>query len=277
MNITLKTESEIDMIRESSLLVSRTLGMISEEIKPGVITLTLDKLAEQFIQDNGGIPAFKNYKSSPDSDPFPYTLCVSLNEEVVHGFPGKDKILQEGDIVSIDCGVLKNGFYGDSAFTFPVGQITPEKELLLQTTRESLYEGIQKAIAGNRIGDVGYAIQHFVESKGYSVVVEMVGHGVGVKLHEPPEVPNYGKKGQGVLLKEGMVIAIEPMINMGKRHIRQAKDGWTIYTADRNPSAHFEHTIVVRKQKAEVLSSFEFIKEEFCGNTSSLQPQIVDE
>lgn len=260
MKVTLKTEEEIGYIRESSLLVSKTLGLVSKEIKAGISTLRLDQLAEEFIRDNGGIPAFKNYKSSFDSDPFPNTLCISLNEEVVHGLPGKDKLLKEGDIVSVDCGVLKNGYYGDSAYTFGVGEIKPEYQALLSVTRESLYKGIQCAKAGNRMGDIGYAIQSWVESKGYSVVTEMVGHGLGTQLHEPPEVPNYGKKGQGLMLKEGMVLAIEPMINLGKRHIRLAKDGWTIYAADRLPSAHFEHTLVVRKQEAEILSSFDYIE-----------------
>lgn len=260
MSISLKTEEEIKLIRESSLLVSKTLGEVSKEIKPGVSTLSLDKLAEEFIRDNGGIPAFKNYPGSGNSGPFPFTLCISLNEEVVHGMPGATKVLKEGDIVSVDCGVLMNGYYGDSAYTFGVGNIKPEYRTLLNTTLESLQKGIDKAIEGNRLGDVGNAVQSFVEAKGFSVVREMVGHGIGVELHEPPEVPNYGKKGNGVLLKEGMVLALEPMINFGQRQIRLSRDGWTIYAADRLPSAHFEHTFVVRKQKAEVLSSFEYIE-----------------
>ncbi len=260
MTISLKTEEEIERIRESSLLVSKTLGQISKEIKPGISTLSLDKIAEEFIRDNGGIPAFKNYPGAKGAGPFPYTLCISLNEEVVHGMPGASKVLKEGDIVSVDCGVFMNGYFGDSAYTFGVGNIKPEYQNLLETTKESLQRGLDKAIEGNRIGDVGYAVQSFVEAKGFSVVREMVGHGIGTELHEPPEVPNYGKKGNGVLLKEGMVLALEPMINFGQKQIRLSRDGWTIYAADRLPSAHFEHTFVVRKQKAEVLSSFEFIE-----------------
>jgi methionyl aminopeptidase len=260
MTISLKSEEEIERIRESSLLVSKTLGEVSKEIKPGVSTLSLDKIAEEFIRDNGGIPAFKNYPGVKGAGPFPYTLCISLNEEVVHGMPGASKVLKEGDIVSVDCGVLMNGYFGDSAYTFGVGAIKPEYQNLLDTTKESLQRGLDKAIEGNRLGDVGYAVQSFVESKGFSVVREMVGHGIGTELHEPPEVPNYGKKGNGVLLKEGMVLALEPMINFGQKQIRLSRDGWTIYAADRLPSAHFEHTFVVRKQKVEVLSSFEFIE-----------------
>jgi len=260
MTISLKTEEEIDLIRNSSLLVGKVLGMLSEWIKPGENTLRLDQLAEEFIRDNGGIPAFKNYRSSYDDDPYPYTLCISLESEVVHGMPAPDKILEEGQIVSVDCGVLKNGYYGDSAYTFPVGEIDENKKALLTTTLESLYKGIEKAVAGNRIGDIGFAIQHHSESSGYSVVQELVGHGIGVKLHEPPEVPNYGRRGSGIQLKEGMVIAIEPMINLGGRQVRKGKDGWTILTADKKPSAHFEHTVAIRKKEAEILSSFEYIK-----------------
>lgn len=260
MSISLKTEEEINLIRESSLLVSKTLGEVSKEIKPGISTLQLDRLAETFIRDNGGIPAFKNYPGSNGAPPFPFTLCISLNEEVVHGMPGETKVLREGDIVSVDCGVLKNGYYGDSAYTFGVGQIKPEYRALLEATKESLLRGLEKAVDGNRIGDIGNAVQTYVEARGYSVVREMVGHGLGTELHEPPEVPNYGKKGNGVLLREGMVLALEPMINFGQRHIRLSRDKWTIYAADRLPSAHFEHTFVVRKQKPEVLSTFEYIE-----------------
>jgi methionyl aminopeptidase len=260
MSISLKSEEEIQRIRESSLLVSKTLGIVSKEINPGVSTLSLDRLAETFIRDNGGIPAFKNYPGHGGAPNFPFTLCISVNEEVVHGMPGESKVLKEGDIVSVDCGVLMNGYFGDSAYTFGVGQIKPEYQALMDATLESLNRGVEKAIAGNRMGDIGNAIQSFVEAKGYSVVREMVGHGLGTELHEPPEVPNYGKKGNGVLLKEGMVLAIEPMINFGERHIRLSKDKWTIYAADRLPSAHYEQTLVVRKGNAEVLSSFEYIE-----------------
>lgn len=261
MEIKIKTEQEISLIRESSLLVGKTLGEVSKHIAPGVSTLKLDQLAEEFIRDHGGVPAFKNYRNSPDDDPFPYTLCVSVNQEVVHGMPGTEKFLQEGDIVSVDCGVKMNGYFGDSAFTFPVGEISSKKRRLLKVTRESLMKGIAKAKAGNRMGDISHAIQVHAESFGYSIVKEMVGHGIGANLHEPPEVPNYGKKNSGIELKEGMVIAIEPMVNLGKRRINIADDGWTIVASDGNPSAHFEHTIVIRKNGGEPLSTFEFIEQ----------------
>ena len=257
--VEIKTEDEIEKIRQSSLLVGRTLGEVAKLIRPGVKTITLDDIAEQFIRDNGGIPAFLNYKSSASESPFPFSLCISVNEEVVHGMPGKDKYLQEGDIVSVDCGVLMNGFFGDSAFTFEVGEAAPKKKRLLKITRESLYKGIEQAIEGNRLGDVSSAIQFHAESNGFSIVQEMVGHGIGKNLHEPPEVPNYGRRKTGIELKEGMVIAIEPMVNMGKRRIILGKDGWTILAADRLPSAHFEHTVVVRKGQPEILSSFDSI------------------
>jgi len=248
-----RSEDEIDLIRESSLLVAKTHAEISVLIKPGVTTLQLDKIAEEFIRDNGGVPAFKGYSG------FPNTLCASLNEQVVHGIPN-DNPLNEGDIISMDCGVVMNGYYGDSAYTYNVGEVSKEVKDLLIRTKESLYLGIHQAIPGNRIGDIGFAIQKHVEQFGYGVVREMVGHGVGKNLHEEPQVPNYGKRGRGIKLKEGMVIAIEPMINMGSREIKQLSDGWTIITADKKYSAHFEHTIVVRKGKAEVLSSFEEIE-----------------
>lgn len=250
--IYLKTEEEIQLIRQSSLLVGKTLAEVGRHIKPGVTTLKLDTIAEEYILDHGAIPGFKGYRG------FPATLCISVNENVVHGIPGK-RLLKEGDIVSVDCGVLLNGYYGDSAFTFAVGNVNPAVLELMQTTRESLYKGIEKAVAGNRTGDIGNAVQQHVSLKGYGVVRELIGHGVGKQLHEPPDVPNYGKRGQGVLLAEGMVIAIEPMINLGKRYIVQENDGWTIRTADRKPSAHYEHTVAIRKDKAEILSSFEEI------------------
>tara|TARA_B100001093_G_scaffold436750_1_gene435306 strand:- start:3257 stop:4039 length:783 start_codon:yes stop_codon:yes gene_type:complete len=244
-----KTEEEIDLIRESSLLVANTHAYIASCIKPGVTGIYLDKIAEEYIRDNRGVPAFKGYQS------FPNSLCISPNEKIVHGIPN-NKSFEEGDIVSIDCGVLMNNYYGDSAYTYSVGEITKEKRDLIDATKHSLYLGIEKAIDGNRIGDIGYAIQNYVENLGYGVVRELVGHGVGKNLHESPEVPNYGFKGEGVLLKEGMVIAIEPMVNEGSQNITQHNDGWTITTLDNKPSAHFEHTIVVRKNKAEILSSF---------------------
>lgn len=249
-----KTEEEIELIRESSLLVAKTHAEVAKLIQPGVTSLKLDKIAEEFIRDNGGIPAFKGYSG------FPNTLCVSPNEQVVHGIPN-NKPLESGTILSLDCGVQKNGFFGDSAFTYEVGEVTQEVKELLKITRESLYKGIEAAVSGNRIGDVGFAVQKHAEQNGYTVVRELVGHGVGKNLHESPEVPNYGKRGRGVKLKEGLVIAIEPMINMGAKEIIQLNDGWTIKTADLKPSAHFEHTVVVRKGKAEILSSFDYIDE----------------
>ena len=252
--INIKTEEEVELIRESSLLVGKTLAEIAKLIKPGVATITLDKAAEEFIRDHDADPGFKGYNG------FPYTLCISVNENVVHGFPS-ERELKEGDIVSVDCGTLKNGFYGDSAYTFAVGEIDSEILNLLDRTKESLYLGIEKAIAGNRVGDIGNAIQQYVEEFGYSVVRDLVGHGLGKNLHEKPEVPNFGKRGSGPKLKEGMVLAIEPMINIGGRKVVQEKDGWTIRTYDRLPSAHYEHDVVVRKGKAEILSTFEFIEE----------------
>jgi methionyl aminopeptidase len=249
-----KTDEEIEKIRKSSLLVGKTLAEVAKHIKPGVKTIDLDKLAEAFIRDNHAVPAFKGYRG------YPATLCISINEQVVHGIPGKNE-LKDGDIVSIDCGTIKNGYYGDSAYTFTVGEVKPEVILLLKTTKESLYKGIENAVAGKRLGDIGFEIQSYVESFGFSVVRDLVGHGVGKNLHEKPEVPNYGKRGSGIKLQDGLVIAIEPMINMGKYQVIQESDGWTIRTADRMPSAHFEHTVAVRKDKADILSSFVEIEE----------------
>jgi len=248
-----KSEEEIDLIRESSLLVGKTHAEIAGLIKPGVTTLELDKIAEEFIRDNRAVPAFKGYGG------FPNTLCMSPNEKVVHGIPN-DVPLNNGDILSVDCGVLMNDYFGDSAYTYEVGETKPEVRKLLEVTKESLYKGIEQAVAGKRLGDIGFAIQEYSESFGFGVVREFVGHGIGKKLHEKPEVPNYGRRGKGIKLKEGLVIAIEPMINMGIRSIHQHVDGWTITTADGNFSAHFEHTVVVRKNKAEILSSFEEIE-----------------
>ena len=253
-----KTEEEIDLIRNSSLLVAKTHAEIAGLIKPGITTLALDKIAEEFIRDNGGVPAFKGYGG------FPNTLCMSPNDQVVHGIPN-DSILNDGEILSVDCGVVMNGYYGDSAFTYEVGEVDAETKQLLKVTKESLYKGIEMAVSGNRIGDIGYAVQKHAESFGYGVVRELVGHGVGKNLHESPEVPNYGRRGRGAKLQEGLVIAIEPMINMGTRKIMQHNDGWTITTIDNKPSAHFEHTVVVRKGKAEILSSFEEIEKKING------------
>lgn len=258
--ITLKTDEEIELIRESSLLVGKTLGEVNKHIRPGVDTLTLDTIAEEFIRDHGAIPAFKDYNPSFGSSPFPSSLCISINEEVVHGMPSRNRILKEGDIVSIDCGVYMNRYYGDSAYTFAVGEISSKKRRLMDVTKQSLYKGIEMAKAGNRMGDISYAIQKHAETFGYSIVREMVGHGLGRNLHEPPEVPNYGRRQRGLLLKEGMVLAIEPMINLGRRFIKIADDGWTVFATDRMPSAHYEHAVVIRKDKADILSTFQYIE-----------------
>jgi methionyl aminopeptidase len=250
----LKTEDQIDLLRESSLLVCRTLAMVGSLVKPGVSTVELDKIAEEYIRDNGAVPGFKGLYGCPS------TLLTSVNSEVVHGLP-KKSFLRDGDIVSIDCGVLMNEFYGDVAYTFEVGEVKQEIKDLLQTTKECLDLGVQAAVAGNRVGDIGFAIQNHAEANGYSVVRELVGHGLGKKLHEAPEVPNYGKRGAGMLLKEGLVIAIEPMINLKGRAVKQLDDGWTIVTVDGKVSAHFEHDVVVRRGKAEVLSDHSIIED----------------
>tara|TARA_R110002049_G_scaffold140720_4_gene301896 strand:- start:1039 stop:1815 length:777 start_codon:yes stop_codon:yes gene_type:complete len=250
----LKTEDQIDLLRKSSLLVCKTLALVGGLVKPGVTTSELDRIAEEFIRDNGALPGFKGLYGCPS------TLLTSVNSEVVHGLPSKTP-LKDGDIVSIDCGVLMNEFYGDVAYTFEVGNVKDDIKKLLQTTKECLKLGIESAVAGNRVGDIGFAIQNHAEKNGYGVVRELVGHGLGKKLHEAPEVPNYGKRGAGMLLKEGLVIAIEPMINLKSRAVKQLEDGWTIATADGMCSAHFEHDVVVRKGKAEVLSDHSIIEE----------------
>ncbi len=252
--IHLKSKEEIEIIRESALLVSKTLGLMAELLEPGVSTLELDKKAEEFIRDHGGVPGFLGLYD------FPNTLCMSPNEQVVHGFPNNDP-LKEGDIISIDCGVKMNGFYGDHAYTFAVGEVKPEIEQLLKVTKESLYLGIEECKAGNRIGDIGFAIQHHAEKHGYGVVRELVGHGLGRTMHESPEVPNYGKRGRGAKLKEGMVLAIEPMINLGGRSIKQLADGWSIVTADGRYSAHFEHDVAIVDGKPDILSTFDYVEE----------------
>jgi methionyl aminopeptidase len=252
--IILKTREEIELMRESALIVSKTLGMIASEIKPGVSTLYLDKLAEAFIKDHGATPAFLGMYG------FPNSLCMSPNSQVVHGIP-TDKPLEDGDIISVDCGALKNGFYGDHAYTFEVGQVNEATKKLLKVTKESLYIGIRELRTGNRTEDVGYAIQKHCENNGYGVVRELVGHGLGRTMHEAPEMPNYGKRGRGKLLQEGMVVAIEPMINQGTKNIKQHKDGWTITTADGKPSAHFEHDVAIINGKPELLSTFDYIYE----------------
>ncbi len=247
-----KTIEEIELMRESALVVSKTLGMIASEIKPGVTTLQLDKMAEEFIRDQGAIPGFLGLYGCPS------TLLTSVNEQIVHGLP-TDRPIEEGDIVSVDCGAIKNEFYGDHAYTFEIGEVKPETRKLLQVTKESLYVGIREFRAGNRVEDVGYAIQRYTESHGYGVVRELVGHGLGRKMHEGPEMPNYGKRGRGKLFVEGLVVAIEPMINMGTKNIKQLKDGWTIITADKKPSAHFEHNVALVNGKPELLSTFAYI------------------
>lgn len=250
----IKTEEEVELLRKSNMLVSRTLGELASVIRPGVTTLELDSIAETFIRDHGAKPGFKGYNG------FPNTLCTSVNDEIVHGIPS-NYVLQEGDILSVDCGVLMNGYYGDSAYTFAVGEISAEKRQLLSSTLESLEEGVKFAIAGNRIGDISNAVQSVAERAGFSVVRDLVGHGLGKRLHEAPEVPNYGKRGSGPKLFQGLVICIEPMINMGGKATRTSKDGWTIKTADGKPSAHFEYAVAVDKGRADVLTTFEFIEQ----------------
>jgi methionyl aminopeptidase len=252
--IFLKTDEEVELMRISNQVVAKTLAEIAKAIKEGVTTQQLNNIADEYIRDNGGIPSFLNYNS------FPSSLCVSPNDVVVHGVPADNIVIKEGDIVSVDCGVLLNGFHGDSAYTFCVGEISPEIIQLMKTTKEALYKGIEMAVEGKRLGDIGNAIQNYCEKEGYSVVREMVGHGVGRSLHEDPEVPNYGKRGDGKMLKSGMTLAIEPMINLGKKEIVVEQDGWTARTKDHKHSAHYEHSVVVRRGKAEILSTFEPIE-----------------
>ncbi len=260
-NIFYKTNDEIELLRHSNILVGKTHAEVAKIMKPGVKTIVLDKLAEEFIRDNNAEPGFKGY------DGFPYTLCMSINNEVVHGMPS-DYELKSGDVVSIDCGVYANGYYGDSAYTYVVGDVAPEVMHLLVVTKESLYKGIEQAIVGKRLGDISFAIQQHTErTHGYGVVRELVGHGVGRSLHESPEVPNYGKRGKGIKLMEGLVLAIEPMINLGKKEVKKDDDGWTIVTADGTPSAHFEHSVAVRKGKADILSTFEYIEAAIKNNS----------
>lgn len=249
-----RTREEIELIRHSALIVSKTLGMLAAEVKPGVTTLQLDKMAEEFIRDHGAEPGFLGMYD------FPNSLCMSPNAQVVHGIPNKEP-LKEGDVISIDCGAFKNGFYGDHAYTFAVGEIDPETKKLLEVTKESLYVGIRELKVGNRVGDVGFAIQQHAEKNGFGVVRELVGHGLGAKMHEDPEMPNYGKRGRGKKFIEGMVVAIEPMINEGTHRIKQLRDGWTILTADNKPSAHFEHDVAIIDGKPELLSTFHYIYE----------------
>ena len=252
--IYLKTDEEIELLRAANQIVARTLAEVAKVIAPGVTTLKLDTIAEEYIRSQGAVPGFKGYGG------FPGTLCVSVNENVVHGIPS-NYALRDGDIVSVDCGAVKDGYNGDSTYTFCVGEVEEEVKRLLRTTKESLYIGIEHAVEGNRIGDIGHAIQEYCEKRGYGVVREMCGHGVGRKLHEDPDVPNYGRKGTGPLIKNGMVIAIEPMINMGSKNIVIERDGWTTRTKDRKPSAHYEHTIAIHHGKPDILSSFQYVEE----------------
>lgn len=255
----LKTEDEIELLRKSNLLVGMTLGELAKIIKPGVTTKELDKVAEEFIRDHGAIPTFKGFPNQ-FGNPFPASICTSVNEQVVHGIPG-DVVLRDGDVVSVDCGTYMNGFCGDSAYTFCVGEVSEDIRKLLRVTKEALYLGIENAVPGKRLGDIGYAIQQHCESNSYGVVREFVGHGIGKKMHEDPQVPNYGRRGYGAALKKGLSIAIEPMITLGDRQILMEQDDWTVRTRDRKVAAHFEHTIAVNSGKADILSSFQFIEE----------------
>jgi methionyl aminopeptidase len=256
--IHLKSEREIEMLRKSADLVGRTLAEVARRIEPGVATHTLDEVAEEFVRDHGATPAFKGYRIG-NLPPFPGTLCISVNDVVVHGFPS-DYVLQDGDLVSVDCGVNLNGFFGDYAYTFGVGELDEESAGLCRVTVESLDKGVEQAVAGRRVGDISFAVQDYCESRGYGVVRDLVGHGIGTSLHEDPQVPNVGRRGTGRKLKEGLTICIEPMINAGTGAIAVDDDGWTVRTADGKPSAHYEHMVVVRKGRAEVLSTFEYIE-----------------
>lgn len=255
--IFLKTDDEIELLRQSNLLVGKTLAEVAKLIKPGVTTKELDRVAEEFIRDHGAIPTFKGFPN-PFGPPFPGSICTSVNEQVVHGIPG-DTVLKDGDIISVDCGTLMNGYCGDSAYTFCVGEVAPEIIELLKVTKEALYKGIEMAVHGKRLGDIGYAVQQHCESHSYGVVREFVGHGIGKNMHEDPQVPNYGRRGTGALLKKGMCIAIEPMITLGDKKIGMEADRWTVRTKDRKCAAHFEHTVAVGLDKTDILSSFEFI------------------
>ena len=257
--IFLKTDDEIELLRKSNLLVGQTLAEIAKAVRPGVTTGELDKIADEFIRDHGAIPTFKGFPN-PYGSPFPASICTSVNEQVVHGIPG-DLVLKDGDIVSVDCGTYMNGFCGDSAYTFCVGEVTDDVRQLLKTTKEALYIGIENAVHGKRIGDIGYAIQEYCEARSYGVVREFVGHGIGKDMHEDPQVPNYGRRGYGPMLKRGLCIAIEPMITLGDRHVVMEGDRWSVRTKDRKCAAHFEHTIAVTTGKADILSSFDFIEE----------------
>lgn len=264
-----KTAEEIEFLRESCLIVCKALAHVGSILRPGITGQQIDAAAEEVIRDLDAVPGFKNYRG------FPSTLCISVNEGVVHGIPTKDEF-KDGDVISVDCGSIKNGFYGDSAYTFAIGEVSDEVMKLLKVTNTSLYLGIEQAVAGNRIGDVSHAIQHFCEKEhGYGVVRELVGHGIGRDLHEPPEVPNFGKRGKGMMLKEGLTIAIEPMVNLGTKDVRQSSDGWTIITKDKLPSAHFEHSIAVGKDKADILSDHSLVSEALKGNANVMEVGLL--
>ena len=252
--IFLKSDEEIELLRVSNQIVSKALAEVAKLIAPGITTAQLDKAADEFIRDNGAVPGFFGYNG------FPKSICTSVNEQVVHGIPSEEVILKDGDIVSVDIGVYLNGFHGDSAYTFCVGEVAPEIKALMKATKESLYKGIENAVEGKRLGDISHAIQTYCEERTYSIVREMVGHGVGRDLHEDPQVPNYGRRGNGVVLKKGMTLAIEPMINLGKKNVVFENDGWTVRAADRKPSAHYEHSVAIRRGKADILSTFEYIE-----------------
>ncbi len=267
-----KTDEEIELIRTSCMLVSKTLAHVAGLIKPGAIAKNIDTEAEQFIRDHGAVPGFKGLYD------FPATLCFSINENVVHGIPAENVIVKEGDVVSVDCGVINEGYYGDAAYTFAVGEVPGDVMQLLRATKTALQLGIDRAKVGNRIGDIGYAIQNFVERQhGYGVVRSLVGHGVGKSLHEDPQVPNFGKRGRGTIIRDGLVIAIEPMVNMGTRSVKQASDGWTIYARDRKPSAHYEHTIAVRKRGTSILSDHKIIEKVIAQNPELRHVDIIEE
>ncbi|MBR1686972.1 MAG: type I methionyl aminopeptidase [Prevotella sp.] len=259
MKIILKTEDEIELMRRANQLVGKTLGELARHIKPGITTLQLDKIADEFIRDNGAVPTFKGFPN-PYGGPFPASICTSVNDVVVHGVPDDKTILKDGDIISVDCGTLLDGFCGDSCYTFCVGEVSDEVKELLRTTKEALYLGIENAVAGKHLGDISSAVQEHCEAHGYGIVRELTGHGIGREMHEDPQVPNYGRRGNGVMLKAGMCIAIEPMVTMGSRAIYMMPDRWTIRTRDGRPAAHFEHTLAVRKGKAEILSSFDEVE-----------------
>ncbi len=259
MKIFLKTEDEIDLMRRANRLVGATLAELGRNMKPGVTTLQLDKIADEFIRDHGAKPTFKNFPN-PFGEPYPASICTSVNDIVVHGIPSDKVVLKDGDIISIDCGTLLDGYNGDSCYTFAVGEISSEVSKLLQATKKSLYLGIEQAVAGKHVGDIGAAVQEYCEGCGYGVVRELTGHGIGKEMHEAPQIPNYGSKGNGVMLKAGMCIAIEPMITLGDHKIWMLPDKWSIITRDRKPAAHFEHTIAIRKGQAEILSTFEEIE-----------------